>query len=105
MKPSHNAVPEDEQYAEARARMVQQQIARRGITDARVLTAMGKVPRHLFVPQDLHHLAYRDGPLPIGFQQTISQPYIVALMTQLLRLFAGYRVLEIGVGSGYQTAR
>jgi protein-L-isoaspartate(D-aspartate) O-methyltransferase len=91
-------------FAGARERMVIQQIARRGIQDERVLAAMRKTPRHLFVPEHLHHMAYQDGPLPIGSGQTISQPYIVALMTDLLSLKGNERVLEIGVGSGYQTA-
>ncbi|HEC23942.1 MAG TPA: protein-L-isoaspartate(D-aspartate) O-methyltransferase [Chloroflexi bacterium] len=84
--------------------MVQEQLIRRGITDERVLKAMGTVPRHLFVPPRLRHLAYDDSPLPIGAGQTISQPFMVALMTQLLRPAPDDRVLEIGVGSGYQTA-
>jgi protein-L-isoaspartate(D-aspartate) O-methyltransferase len=84
--------------------MVDSQIAGRGIRNERVLAAMRQVPRHLFVPPDLRHLAYDDGPLPIGEEQTISQPYIVALMTQLLALRGVEYVLEIGVGSGYQTA-
>ncbi|MBN2470808.1 MAG: protein-L-isoaspartate(D-aspartate) O-methyltransferase [Anaerolineae bacterium] len=87
-----------------REQMVTEQIEARGITDARVLEAMRHVPRHAFVPDDLQHLAYRDGPLPIGNDQTISQPYIVALMTQLLALSGTETVLEIGTGSGYQTA-
>lgn len=91
-------------YAEQRELMVREQLARRDITDVRVLEAMRKVPRHLFVPEHLRYLAYQDGPLPIGSGQTISQPYIVALMTQLLELEADERVLEVGVGSGYQTA-
>lgn len=95
---------EEKQYRQARARMVRRQLMRRGITDERVLAVMGKVPRHLFVPESLRHLAYDDGPLAIGAGQTISQPYIVALMTQLLEPKPEDRVLEIGVGSGYQTA-
>jgi protein-L-isoaspartate(D-aspartate) O-methyltransferase len=91
-------------YAEARAQMVQHQLAERGITDPRVLRAMGEIPRELFVPNDYRKDAYADGPLPIGNEQTISQPYIVALMTQLLKLQGDERVLEIGTGSGYQTA-
>ena len=77
---------EERDFPERRAQMVQEQLARRGISDARVLEAMRSVPRHRFVPHDLRHLAYQDGPLPIGADQTISQPYIVALMTQLLEL-------------------
>jgi protein-L-isoaspartate(D-aspartate) O-methyltransferase len=88
----------------ARDRMVETQIAARGITDARVLSAMRKVPRHLFVPEELRAAAYGDHPLPIGHGQTISQPYIVAMMTSLLQIQPDERVLEIGTGSGYQAA-
>ena len=88
----------------ARDRMVETQIAARGITDARVLSAMRKVPRHLFVPEALRAAAYGDHPLPIGHGQTISQPYIVAMMTSLLQIHPDDRVLEIGTGSGYQAA-
>jgi protein-L-isoaspartate(D-aspartate) O-methyltransferase len=84
--------------------MVREQIESRGITNARVLAAMGKVPRHEFVPEHLADAAYEDHPLPIGYSQTISQPYIVALMTELLQLQLGARVLEVGTGSGYQAA-
>lgn len=84
--------------------MVAEQLAGRDITDPRVLEVMRTVPRHLFVPPDLQHLAYRDGPLPIGHDQTISQPYVVALMTQSLLLEGDEIVLEVGTGSGYQTA-
>jgi len=84
--------------------MVDEQIAARGVDDPRVLAAMRKVPRHRFVPADSRHEAYQDHPIPIGFGQTISQPYIVAFMTEALRLDAGSTVLEIGVGSGYQSA-
>jgi len=84
--------------------MVETQLARRGIKDQRVLEAMRQVPRHLFIPEDMRHLAYCDGPLPIGYGQTISQPYIVALMTELLELTGREKVLEIGTGSGYQAA-
>ncbi len=87
-----------------REQMVIEQLEGRNITDPRVLAAMRKVPRHVFVPPDLQHLAYRDGPLPIGRDQTISQPYIVALMTQYLMLSGHEVVLEVGTGSGYQTA-
>lgn len=76
----------------------------RGVSDLRVLAAMGQVPRHLFVPEKVRTQAYGDFPLPIGSQQTISQPYIVALMTSLLDLRGGEKVLEIGTGSGYQAA-
>ena len=84
--------------------MVEDQLRRRGISDARVLEAMGRVPRHLFVPRDYQDSAYDDRPLPIGEGQTISQPYMVAIMTQSLELKGRERVLEIGTGSGYQAA-
>jgi protein-L-isoaspartate(D-aspartate) O-methyltransferase len=84
--------------------MVREQIESRGITNARVLAAMTKVPRHEFVPEHLAHAAYEDHPLAIGYGQTISQPYIVALMTELLQLQPGVKVLEVGTGSGYQAA-
>jgi protein-L-isoaspartate(D-aspartate) O-methyltransferase len=87
-----------------REAMVQQQIAARGVRDRRVLGAMARVPRHAFVPAELGNLAYADRPLPIGDDQTISQPYVVAAMTELAHLRPGSRVLEIGTGSGYQTA-
>ncbi len=90
--------------AEARERMVVEQLERRGIRDERVLAAMRKVPRHLFVDLSLAHRAYDDHPLPIGERQTISQPYMVALMTAALELRGTERVLEIGTGSGYQAA-
>ena len=85
-------------------RMVEQQLLARDITDARVLSAMRRVPRERFVPPDQHQWAYEDRPLPIGFRQTISQPYIVAYMTQALRLTPHMKVLEVGTGSGYQAA-
>jgi protein-L-isoaspartate(D-aspartate) O-methyltransferase len=91
-------------HAEDRAEMVTRQIADRGISDQRVLSAMRKVPRHEFVPESEKRYAYRDTPLPIGQGQTISQPYIVALMTELARPDKSHRVLEIGTGSGYQAA-
>ena len=84
--------------------MVEKQIEARGVRDQAVLNAMRKVPRHLFVPADMLESAYDDTPLPIGHGQTISQPYIVALMTELLQLTSTQKVLEIGTGSGYQTA-
>lgn len=84
--------------------MVAEQIERRGVKDPRVLEAMRKVPRHEFVPEDEKHEAYDDRPLPIGHGQTISQPYIVALMTEALRLKGTEKVLEVGTGSGYQAA-
>ena len=92
------------EFAIARERMVADQLLARGITDPRVLTAMGRVPRHRFVEEALAARAYGDYPLPIGEKQTISQPYMVALMTQALELVGGERVLEVGTGSGYQTA-
>ncbi len=97
--------PQDEAaYSLARREMVEQQLAARDITDRRVLKAMGEVPRHLFVPPAVRSQAYADYPLPIGEGQTISQPYIVALMTQCLALKGGEKVLEVGTGSGYQAA-
>jgi len=87
-----------------RVRMVEDQLVRRGITDARVLDAMRRVPRHLFVEEALRDRAYGDHPLPIGEGQTISQPYIVGLMTSLLGLEGREKVLEVGTGSGYQAA-
>ncbi len=87
-----------------RERMVEFQLARRGISDERVLAAMRRVPRHRFVPESQAPFAYEDGPLPIGQGQTISQPYVVAFMTQALELSGDERVLEIGTGSGYQAA-
>jgi protein-L-isoaspartate(D-aspartate) O-methyltransferase len=91
-------------FERERERMVEEQLVRRGITDQRVLAAMRRVPRHLFVEEALRDRAYGDHPLPIGEQQTISQPYIVALMTSLLELRGDEKVLEVGTGSGYQTA-
>ena len=88
----------------ARQRMVDEQLRGRDITDDRVLDAMREIPRHLFIPADLKSQAYLDGPLRLGQGQTISQPYIVALMTQLLELHGDEAVLEIGTGSGYQAA-
>ena len=92
------------QRQDERSRMVQEQIKARGIQDPRVLAAMAKVPRHCFVPPDKRKWAYADHPLPIGSGQTISQPYVVALMSQALQLSPGDKVLEIGTGSGYQAA-
>ena len=91
-------------YSVARHDMVRTQLAARDIADSLVLQVMTKIPRHEFVPPPLSSMAYRDHPLPIGEDQTISQPYIVAFMTQALELEAGDRVLEIGTGSGYQAA-
>jgi protein-L-isoaspartate(D-aspartate) O-methyltransferase len=87
-----------------RQRMVEWQLVRRGIEDPAVLEAMAAVPRHVFVPTVIRDRAYEDQPLPIGEKQTISQPFIVALMTEALQLSSGDRVLEIGTGSGYQAA-
>lgn len=98
------AAAAEDAFAAERERMVAQQIAARGIDDAATLGAMRSVPRHRFVPDDRRAQAYRDHPLPIGWGQTISQPYIVALMTQLAQPRSGLRVLEIGTGSGYQAA-
>ena len=96
-------IPDDE-FSQARQRMLEEQIIARGIQDARVLTVMGNLPRHCFISPDDLAWAYADGPLPIGHGQTISQPYIVALMTELLELKPIDRVLEVGSGSGYQAA-
>jgi len=100
---STSAAAEDDR-AEERARMVEEQVVARGMHDARVLAALRKVPRHRFVPPAERERAYRDRPLPIGSRQTISQPYIVALMSRLADVQAGERVLEVGTGSGYQAA-
>jgi protein-L-isoaspartate(D-aspartate) O-methyltransferase len=89
---------------EKRWDMIEKQIISRGIQDPRLIQAMIKIPRHKFVPADLREYAYGDNPIPIGMDQTISQPYIVALMTELLKLKEGEKVLEVGTGSGYQTA-
>ena len=91
-------------HRKERARMVDEQIADRGIRDAAVLRAMREEPRHLYVPQEMRHLAYRDHPLPIGHDQTIAPPYLVARMTEALALKPGDRVLEVGTGCGYQAA-
>jgi len=102
--PTPTAPGDEAVFAQQRERMVIETIQARGITDERVLEAMRTVPRHLFVPEEQRPYAYGDHPLPIGFNQTISQPYIVALMTELLELQPGDRVLEVGTGSGYQAA-
>jgi protein-L-isoaspartate(D-aspartate) O-methyltransferase len=99
-----DAANQEGAFAAQRDAMVTQQIAARGVRDERVLAAMRKVPRHLFVPTELQGEAYADHPLPIGENQTISQPYIVGLMTELLKVKPGDRVLEVGTGSGYQAA-
>lgn len=91
-------------YTQRRWEMVETQIVSRGIRNPKLIRAILKVPRHKFVPENLRDIAYGDNPLPIGIGQTISQPYIVALMTELLRLNSGEKVLEVGTGSGYQTA-
>ena len=88
----------------ARGRMVDRQLRRRGVSDERVLAAMGKVPRELFVPPSARELAYEDGALPIGYGQTISQPYIVGVICSLLSLGGSESVLDVGTGSGYQAA-
>jgi protein-L-isoaspartate(D-aspartate) O-methyltransferase len=98
------AAPAPDEYREARQAMVTLQLQARGISDARVLAAMAGVPRHRFVAPDLAPLAYGDHPLPIGEGQTISQPYIVALMTEWAEMKPGNKVLEVGTGSGYQAA-
>jgi protein-L-isoaspartate(D-aspartate) O-methyltransferase len=95
---------QEQRWRRLREKMVAEQLEKRGITDARILAAFREIPRHLFVPEKYRSEAYDDGPLPIGYGQTISQPYIVAYMIQLLNLQPHERVLEIGTGSGYQTA-
>jgi len=97
-------LPQERAFELRRIAMVHDQIEEQGIVDTAVLGAMKRVPRHLFVPGELQDLAYTDQPLPIGLDQTISQPYIVALMTELLALKKNHRVLEVGTGSGYQAA-
>lgn len=91
-------------YQLLRQAMIKDQIVDRGVSDERVIKAMNDVPRHLFVKESLRDLAYADGPLPIGYSQTISQPYIVAYMTEILQPDAHHTVLEVGTGSGYQAA-
>ena len=98
------SMPTSREYARFRNRMVDEQLVKRGINDRRVLDAMRVMPRHLFVPEEFKRQAYEDRPVPIGEGQTISQPYIVAFMTERLRLKPHHSVLEIGTGSGYQTA-
>ena len=99
-----NPPEQDDPYAGERVRMVREQIERRGVSDPRVLRAMESVPRHLFVPESFRASAHDDGPLPIGEGQTISQPYIVAFMSEAIRPRPTDRALEVGTGSGYQTA-
>ena len=94
----------DSDFSQSRASMVKDQISKRGINDPTVLEAFGSIPRHLFVPKNKIDSAYSDGPLAIGYDQTISQPYIAALMTEILQLKPGLSALEIGTGSGYQAA-
>jgi protein-L-isoaspartate(D-aspartate) O-methyltransferase len=94
----------EEEYRRRRIRMVEEQLHERDIHDPRLLEAMTSIPRHLFIPAEFRERAYHDGPLPIGEGQTISQPYIVAIMTQRLQLQGDETVLEIGTGSGYQAA-
>lgn len=100
----HHARAQDEPYRQKRAAMVRDQIEREGVSDPRVLAAMRDVPRHLFVSPSFRAKAYEPYPLPIGEGQTISQPYVVGFMTQILRLKETDRVLEVGTGSGYQAA-
>jgi protein-L-isoaspartate(D-aspartate) O-methyltransferase len=101
---SETTSTEEDRFAERRARMVERQLRRRGIGDERVLEAMGERPRELFVPGDERRRAYRDGALRIAEGQTISQPWIVACMAELLELSGDERVLEVGTGSGYAAA-
>ncbi len=103
-QPTTTDLPGQDEYADLRRDMVERGVIAWGIDDPMVIDAMGTVPRHEFVPEEYIHLAYQNHPLPIGYGQTISQPYIVALMTQELGVEAGDRVLEIGTGSGYQAA-
>jgi len=93
-----------DEFALLRERMIQDQLIKRGISDQRVLWAMGRVPREEFVPQEFKDQAYQDGPLPIGYGQTISQPYVIALAIELLELKGDEKVLDIGTGSGYEAA-
>jgi protein-L-isoaspartate(D-aspartate) O-methyltransferase len=102
--PGRNDPAPGESLEDRRSRMVERQIRARGVKDDRVLTAMRRVPRHLFVPEAERASAYADRPLPIGYDQTISQPYIVAYMTEAIQPTSTDRVLEIGTGSGYQAA-
>ena len=95
---------QESEFARDRDRMVSEQLVDRGIKDRRVIKAMQKVERHRFVPEEYRSVAYGDHPLPIGYEQTISQPYVVAFMTEVLQLKPTDRVLEIGTGSGYQAA-
>jgi len=101
---NNSALMNDQKYQSLRENMIQNQIISRGIKDKKVLDALRKVPRHIFVDESYKNSAYDDRPLPIGHGQTISQPYIVALMTESLDLSGNEKVLEIGTGSGYQVA-
>ena len=94
----------EQDFKEAREKMVEEQLIPRGIASVRILDAMRNVPRHIFIPENLQNYAYSDAPVPIGSGQTISQPYIVAYMTEQLDPVPGMRILEIGTGSGYQSA-
>ncbi len=102
--PAQAAIISAHEFARLREEMVKTQVEKRGIRNSRVLSAMRKVPRHLFVPETFRSVAYMDQPLPIGEGQTVSQPYIVALMTELAEIEEGEKVLEVGTGSGYQAA-
>ena len=97
-------VQQEKDFVQRREEMVKLQIENRGVKDAATLAALRKIPRHLFVPKNEMNNAYDDRPLPIGYGQTISQPYIVAYMTEIVKLQPDHRVLEIGTGSGYQAA-
>lgn len=99
-----NDITRTKDYSVARRRMVEEQLQGAGVTDARVLAAMGEVPRHRFIPGQLAHRAYRPSALPIGYGQTISKPFTVGLMTALMELSGDEHILEIGTGSGYQAA-
>jgi len=99
-----NCIPQEDKYTGTREKMVEDQVESRGISNQLTLDAMKKVPRHKFVPPNLLDRAYDDGPLPIGYGQTISQPYIVAYMTAAIDPQPGQKILEIGTGSGYQAA-
>lgn len=99
-----NSVLDESSFVRQRKRMVEEQIAYRGVKDKRVLDAMESVPRHVFIPEETRSYSYYDQPVPIGFGQTISQPYIVAFMTELLQAGSDDVVLEVGTGSGYQAA-
>ena len=100
----NQAFAQEQTFEMERNNMVEKQIVARGITDSATIRALRIVPRHLFIPEKIRERAYQDGPLPIGYRQTISQPYIVAYMTSLIKPEKGDKVLEIGTGSGYQAA-